>query len=90
MYTTKANKDSLHSSSSALAIAASFSIADSQISDGLADTAWQRVEFATDEFLREYYRLQDSFVAALRGEAPASAEDWIRAHEGVAPRRAAN
>ena len=67
-----------------------FSIADSQISDGLADTEWQRVEFATDEFLSEYYRLQNSFVAALRQEAPASAEDWIRAHDGVAPRRTAN
>jgi hypothetical protein len=67
-----------------------FSIADSQISDGLADTEWQRVEFATDEFLSEFYRLQNSFVAALRQEAPATAEEWIRAHDGVAPRRTAN
>ena len=66
------------------------SIADSQISDGLADTEWQRVQFATDEFLSEYYQLQNSFVALLNGEAPASAEDWIRAHDGVAPRKTAN
>ena len=60
-----------------------FSIADSQLSDGQADPEWQRVEFEVDEFLSQDSLLQHSFVAALREAAPASAEDWIRAHEGV-------
>jgi len=60
-----------------------FSIADSQLSDGHADPEWQRVEFEVDEFLSQYSLLQHSFVTALRKEAPASAEDWIRTHEGV-------
>ena len=66
------------------------SIADSQDSDGVADPEWQRVEFATEEFLSEYDRLQHSFAAALRREAPACAEEWIRAHDGVDPRNPVN
>jgi hypothetical protein len=62
------------------------SIASSQLSDGQADPEWQRIEFEVHEFLRQYFLLQHSFVVALRKEAPASAEDWIRAHEGVSPR----
>lgn len=59
-----------------------FSIVDSQISGTLGDAEWQRVEFVADNFLSEYARFQDSFITALRREAPGSADEWMALTQG--------
>ena len=60
-----------------------FSMEASQISDGPSDPEWQRVEFATKDFLAEWANLRESFLSTLRREAPATAEAWIRAHRMI-------
>jgi hypothetical protein len=66
-----------------------FTIADAEFSGGKADPNWQRVEFSHEEFLAEHARFRDTFLAALRAEAPTTADSWIHQNDpkarGLAP-----
>lgn len=55
-----------------------FTIADSEYSDGTADSDWRRVEFRTADFIEAEAGFQRSFIEALRTETPQVADVWLK------------
>jgi hypothetical protein len=54
-----------------------FSIVASEISEGLADPDWQRIEFVPAEFIAAQDQFRATFVAKVRAAAPRVAEKWL-------------
>jgi len=55
-------------------------IADAEYSGGVADPAWQHVEFSAAALISEEARLRQAFAAHLTSAAPTVASRWLAAH----------
>src|SRR5262249_6850004 len=55
-----------------------FTIAASEISDGVTDPDWQRIEFLPTDFLAAYEDFRKSFYSELLAEAPVAGEAWLK------------
>jgi hypothetical protein len=62
---------------------AQVTIADAEFSGGVADLAWQHVEFSAADLIAEEDRFRRAFVAHLTTVAPAVAAEWMAAHAGA-------
>jgi hypothetical protein len=54
-----------------------FTIAASEISDGLADAGWQRVDFNPDDFIAAYEQFVTSFCEELLAASPSGTKAWL-------------
>lgn len=54
-----------------------FSIVSSEISDGVSDAQWQRIEFCPQDFISAFQELEILFRRTLTEAAPKAAEQWI-------------